>query len=30
MTRPAPMALRGVRKVAELMADRDTPFVANE
>jgi phenylpropionate dioxygenase-like ring-hydroxylating dioxygenase large terminal subunit len=30
MTRPAPMALRGVRKVAASMADRDTPFVANE
>ena len=30
MTRPAPMALRGVRKVAESMADRDTPFIDNE
>ena len=30
MTRPAPMALRGVRKVAELMADRGTPFIDNE
>ena len=30
MTRPAPMALRGARKVAELLARRDTPFVENE
>ena len=30
MTRPAPMALRGVRKVAELMADRNTPLIDNE
>jgi phenylpropionate dioxygenase-like ring-hydroxylating dioxygenase large terminal subunit len=30
MTRPAPMALRGVRKVAESLAQRDTPFIDNE
>jgi vanillate O-demethylase monooxygenase subunit len=30
MTRPAPLALKGLRKVGELLADRDTPFIRNE